>query len=113
MKLVNRAAGNWHYVLDQTKFVLLKKLLEFFPLIGAEAAPPMSKTDTNPRVAEWNHLLYMALADHRKELEQQAMNLLTAEKFASAGGGQRADDQCPRAGNADRGSQRHPHGLLV
>lgn len=87
MKLVNRAAGNWHYVLDQTKFVLLKKLLENFPSVVAEAAPPLSRTDTNPRMAERNQLLYMALADHRQELEQQAMNLLRAEKFVSAGEG--------------------------
>lgn len=71
MKRCNPAGADWHYVLDQTKFVLLNNLLNVYPAARPVAPWPISRI-ASPGMAERNQLLNEALAEHRLGLEQQA-----------------------------------------
>ncbi len=75
MKLLKRGKESWQYLLNQMEVDLLNSLLKKFPF--TENVPGrITKTDKDPKVAEREKLLNESLAEHRKELQKQAMNLL-------------------------------------
>jgi len=80
MKRVKQTKGAWQYLLNPTEVSLLKSLLRKFPLAG-NVPVKITKTDTDPKATEREHLLNESLAEHRQELKRQAMRLLGAEKF--------------------------------
>jgi hypothetical protein len=87
MKLVKRNKTGWQYLLKQHEARFLRMLVNQLP--SASIAPVrISRTDADPRAIERQGLLQEALAEHRAELKRQAGNLVSAERFKTAGNGQ-------------------------
>lgn len=80
MKLVRQNKGGLEYHLNQREGDCLRSLLSQFP-ITASVPAQISKTDADPESGEREKLLNESLAEHRKELKKQAMNLLAPGKF--------------------------------
>src|ERR1017187_2761698 len=80
MKLVRQIKSGWKYELNQGEGDCLRSLLQQFP-ITANTHAKISKTDADPETVEREKLLNESLAEHRKELKKQAMNLLAPGKF--------------------------------
>jgi hypothetical protein len=80
MKLVRHNKDGRAYQLNQKEADCLRSLLQQFP-ITANVPAQISRTDADPETVEREKLLNESLAEHRKELKQQATNLLAAKKF--------------------------------
>lgn len=80
MKLVKQSEGSRLYALNKHEGDLLESLLRRFPMTG-NVPVKISKTDADRKTVEREKLLNESLAEHRKELKQQALNLLAAGKF--------------------------------
>jgi hypothetical protein len=80
MKLVRHNRDGREYQLNQKEAVCLRSLLQQFP-VTANVPAQISKTDADPETVEREKLLNESLVEHRKELKQQATNLLAAKKF--------------------------------
>ena len=80
MKLVRQIKSGWKYELNQGEGDCLRSLLQQFP-ITANTHTKISKTDADPESGEREMLLNESLAEHRKELKKQAVDLLGAGKF--------------------------------
>ena len=80
MKLLRQTKAGWKYHLNQREGECLRSLLQQFP-ITAPTSAQISKTDADPESGEREMLLNESLAEHRKELKKQAMNLLAPGKF--------------------------------
>ena len=80
MKLVKQSEGTWQYALNQNEFDLLGRLLKQFPYTESVPAK-ISKTDKDSKSVEREKLLNESMAEHRKELKRQAVNLLTGNKL--------------------------------
>ena len=80
MKLVNQKGESRHYALNQNEVDLLKSLLKRFPFT-ANFPAKISRTDADPKSAERERVLNESLAEHRRELKKQAMNLVSANTF--------------------------------
>ncbi len=75
MKLVKQGKGSWQYQLNPIEADLLNSLLHQFPFTRNMPAE-ITRTDKDPKVAEREKLLNESLAEHRKELQKQAWELL-------------------------------------
>ncbi len=80
MKLVRQSKAGRKYLLNENEAAGLRSLLQQFP-ITANVPAQISRTDADPGTVEREKLLNESLAEHRKELKQQATNLLAAKKF--------------------------------
>ena len=80
MRLASKTRDGWRYQLNQREGDCLRSLLRQFP-ITANVQAKISKTDADPKSVEREKLLNESLAEHRKELRKQAMNLLAPVKF--------------------------------
>src|ERR1039458_3708032 len=80
MRLASKTRDGWRYQLNQREGDCLRSLLRQFP-INANVQAKISKTDADPKSVEREKLLNESLAEHRKELRKQAMNLLAPVKF--------------------------------
>lgn len=80
MKLVKCKDEVWQYHFAQNEADVLVGLLNKFPFTKIDPVK-ISKTDKNPKAKEREKLLNESLAEHRKELKSQAMNLIRPEKF--------------------------------
>ena len=80
MKLVKRSAGTWQYGLNPNEFGLLSHLLKKFPFTESVSAK-ISKTGKDSKSVEREKLLNESMAEHRKELKRQAVNLITDNKL--------------------------------
>jgi hypothetical protein len=80
MKLVKQSGGAWQYALNQNELELLAHLLKQFPF--TENVPAnISKTDKDSKSVEREKMLNESMAEHRKELKRQAVNLITGKKL--------------------------------
>jgi len=75
MKLVKRENGTWQYGLNPIEADLLNRLLNQFPFTENGPAE-ITRTDKDPKVADREKLLNESLAEHRQELQKQALELL-------------------------------------
>src|ERR1022692_711971 len=80
MKLVKQSEGTWQYALNQNEFDLLGRLLKQFPYTESVPAK-ISKTDKDSKSVEREKLLNESMAEHRKELQRQPVNLITGNKL--------------------------------
>jgi hypothetical protein len=80
MKLVKHSRGNRQFDLNQNEFDLLCHLLKKFPFTEIVPAK-ISMTDADPKSVEREKLLNESMAEHRKELQRQAVNLITGNKL--------------------------------
>ena len=80
MKLLKKSEGNWRYALHQNEFDLLCHLLNKFPYTESVPAK-ISKTDKDSKSVEREKLLNESMAEHRKELKRQAVNLIAGNKL--------------------------------
>jgi hypothetical protein len=80
MKLAKQSGRSLQYALSQNELDLLCHLLKKFPY--TEVVPTtISKTDADPKSFEREKLLNESMAEHRKELQRQAVNLITGNKL--------------------------------
>jgi hypothetical protein len=86
MKLIKRMGESWQYALNQNEVALFDGLLKKFPFTN-NVPVKISKSGRDPEAFEREQLLNESLAEHRKELKRQAMNLVAAEKFKQSAEG--------------------------
>ena len=86
MKLVKQTSRGWQYLLEETEFKLLSVLVNRFPFDDPGSAK-ISATDHGPEAKEREKLLNESLAEHRRELEKTAGQLLAPEKIQRKGNG--------------------------
>jgi hypothetical protein len=77
MKLLKQTGAEWKYELKHNEGMLLRLLVNEFPLTVATSVK-ISRTGTDPRSVERERLLNESLAQHRHELKRQAEKLLAA-----------------------------------
>lgn len=87
MKLLKHSRTGWRYGLEQREGILLRMLVEEFPLTVATAAR-ITRTGDDPESVERERLLNEALAKHRQELKRKAGKLL-ADRLKAGNGGWR------------------------
>src|ERR1017187_12454 len=80
MKLAKQLGRSWQYTLSQNEFDILCHLLKKFPYTEVVPAT-ISKTDADPKSFEREKLLNESMAEHRKELKRQAVNLIAGNKL--------------------------------
>ena len=85
MKLLQQNTAGCHYELDQREGILLRNLIEEFPLSTARV-PIISRSGTDSKSMERERLLNESLAEHRRELKRQAGKLLTTRLQAGKDG---------------------------
>lgn len=80
MKPIKRAGDCWEYILNHAEADLLRDLLTRFPQADDFPAQ-ISRTDKDPKAAGRERLLNESLAEHRRELQRQAMKLLADDRL--------------------------------
>ena len=80
MKPVKCQDGVWQYHLAQNEADVLVGLLKKFPFTKLDPVG-ISQTDKHPKAREREKLLNESLAEHRKELKKQALDLIRPDKF--------------------------------
>jgi hypothetical protein len=87
MKLARHDRSGWLYLLKRHEARSLRVLVNQLP--AASIAPVrISRTDADPKAVERETLLQEALTEHRADLKRQAGNLVSAERFKTAGNGE-------------------------
>ena len=80
MKRAGVQDGLWQYLLPQNEADVLAGLLKKLPFTQLDPVK-ISRTDPHPKAREREKLLNEALAEHRKELQRSAQNLVRPDKF--------------------------------
>jgi hypothetical protein len=80
MKYLKATPAGAQFFLQPSELQLLHSLLKQFPFTDSHPAG-ISRTETNPQMAEREKLLKESLAEHRKDLKKSARRLLAMEKL--------------------------------
>jgi hypothetical protein len=80
MKLAGSKDGLWQYLLPPNEAEVLAGLLKKFPFTNLDPVK-ITRNDPDPKSREREKVLNEALAEHRKELQRLAQNLVGPDKF--------------------------------